>query len=300
MVRPNPVAFFKQSLKSDSYYSDELINIYVLRPIAAVIVWFLYPTRAIPSQVTIGAIVIGLAAACVYTLNSPFAIAAAGLLVTAKDIFDDADGQLARAKHLHSRRGRFLDSIGDCLVNIALFGAVTSVVYRIHPGAATIVLGILSFFGTTLRVSYHVYYQVSFLHLEDRYKLNRITEEITEEDRRGDPVAFRLQQIFLFIYGWQDRLMYRIDRWCRGQKLKAQIPNLKTLSQEKPLSAWYSDRFALRLSGLLGFGTEFALLTLCSLFNELHLYLQLNVYVMNGILAASILYRRMWLADNLT
>ena len=306
MVRPNPVAFFKQSLKSDSYHSDELINIFVLRPIAAVIVWFLYPTRATPSQVTIGAIVIGLAAACAYTLNSPFAIAAAGLLVTAKDIFDDADGQLARAKHLHSRRGRFLDSIGDCLVNIALFGAVTSVVYRIHPGAATIVLGILSFFGTTLRVSYHVYYQVSFLHLEDRYKLNRITEEITEEDQRGDPVAFRLQQIFLFIYGWQDRLMYRIDRWSQGERfqLKSHPDKVGTKPKTQILSelpsAWYSDRFALRLSGLLGFGTEFALLTLCSLFNELHLYLQLNVYVMNGILAASILYRRMWLADNLT
>ena len=304
MPRPSPVTFFKQSLKSESYYADEIINIYLLRPLAACIVWLIYPTRITPNQVTITAIIVGLVAAYTYILDTPAAIAIAGLLVTTKDILDDADGQLARlraetpactkrfgegrhygvqarAKEMYSRRGRFLDSIGDFVVDVAVFGAVTYSVYLTDPSPTTILFGFLSFLGITLRVSYHVFYQVSFFHLEDRYKLNRITEELREEDRRGDPITLHLQQIFLLIYGWQDKLIYRIDYWCRRGK-----------NDEEFLNSWYSDKLGLRLSGLLGFGTEFAVLTICSLFNNLSLYLLLNVVLMNGIWMINILYRR--------
>ncbi|MBI1806142.1 MAG: CDP-alcohol phosphatidyltransferase family protein [Ignavibacteria bacterium] len=286
--RPDPVTFFKQSLKSDAYYADELINIYLLRPVASVIVWLLYPTSVTPNQVTVIAILIGFAAAWTYTVGTPHAIAIAGFLVMMKDVFDDADGQLARAKQLYSRRGRFLDSIGDFVVDVAVFTAITSVVYQQCPSVPMIVSGILSLLGITLRVSYHVFYQASFLHLEDRYKLNRIVEEITEEDRKGDPVALRLQQLFVIIYNWQDRLMYRIDRWCMGKKFNDEL-----------LPTWYSDRFGLRISGLLGFGTELTLLAVCSWLDALPTYLYLNVFLMNGIWLASVLYRRLVLAGNL-
>ena len=281
MKRPSPIVFFKQSLKSQSYYSDEIINIYLLRPLAAMIVWLLYPTRVTPNHVTGLVIIFGLSAAVVYTINTPSAIAVGGILVCVKDIFDDADGQLARAKELYSRRGRFLDSIGDFVVDAAVFSSVTYVVFQSYPTVVTIILGAASLLGITLRVSYHVFYQASFLHLEERYKLNRIIEEVTEEDRKGDPIALRLQIVFNWIYGWQDKFMYRLDRWCRGSTIT-----------EKQFRAWYSDKTGLRISGLLGFGTEFALLTVCSLFNQLHLYLVLNVLMMNGIWSIGIIYRR--------
>lgn len=288
MSRPDPVRFFRQSLKSESYHSDEIINIYLLRPVAAALVWLIEPMGITPNQVTVSAILVGIAAGVVYALTTPLAIAAAGLLVTAKDILDDADGQLARAKGQFSRRGRFLDSIGDLVVDAAIFSGITLAVLESHPGPLTVLLGIISFAGITLRVSYHVYYQVSFLHLEDRYRMNRITEEITEEDRRGDPVALRLQELFLILYGWQDTLMSRIDLWCLGKSPAREL-----------LPVWYSDRLALRLSGLMGFGTELALMTVCSIFDQLYVYLLLNVFLMNGILLASILYRKFILAGNL-
>ena len=202
MPKTDPVTFFKQSLKSDSYYADEIINIYLLRPIAALIVWLVYPASITPNQVTLFAIVLGFSSAIAYFMGTPTALIAAGILIIAKDIFDDADGQLARAKQLYSRRGRFLDSIGDFIVDAAVFGAITYTVHLAQPQFEVLILGILSFAGITLRVSYHVYCQVSFLHLEERYKLNRITEEITDEDRAGDPVALNLQRVFIVIYGW--------------------------------------------------------------------------------------------------
>ncbi|MBI1803598.1 MAG: CDP-alcohol phosphatidyltransferase family protein [Ignavibacteriae bacterium] len=287
MPRPGPATFFKQTLKSDAFYADELINIYLLRPIAAGIVWLLYPTRITPNQVTVAAIVLGIASACAFSLATPAMIALGGVFIMLKDITDDADGQLARAKQMYSRRGRFLDSIGDFFVDVVVFAAITFVVFQSHPGSETILLGFLGLLGVTLRVSYHVYHQASFLHLENRYTLNRIIEEITEDDRYGDPVAFRLQQIFVLIYNWQDKLMERIDRWCMGKNF-----------DERQLPVWYGDRFALRLSGLLGFGTELTLLAVCSWLNALYDYLFFNLILMNGIWASSILYRRFVLRAN--
>ena len=289
MTRPHPIVFFRQSLKSEAYYAYELINIYLLRPLAAGIVWLLYPTSVTPNQVTIAAVVIGFVAAFTYTLNTPVAIAIAGVLVMLKDIVDDADGQLARAKSLYSRRGRFLDSIGDFVVDVAVFAAITKVLYHTRPMVTTIVLGIVSLAGITLRVSYHVFYQVSFLHLESRYGLNRIVEDITEADRHGDPVALQLQKIFTMIYSWQDRLMNRLDCWCMGGTV-----------DENQFPIWYGDRFGLRLSGLLGFGTELTLLAVCSWFDALALYILLNLFLMNGIWLLSMLYRRVVLRMNLS
>jgi len=288
VTRPDPLQFFKDSLKSEASYSDEIINIYLLRPVAAFIVWFLFPTRVTPNQVTIAAIVAGFAAAWAYLGITPGWFVIAGVLVTLKDILDDADGQLARAKQLYSRRGRFLDSIGDVAVNCALFCAITIAVLQSNHTMSIIVLGVLSFLGITLRVSYHVFYQASFLHLEKSYSLNRIIEEVTDADRMGDPVALRLQQIFNVIYTWQDKSISRIDKGCRGREF-----------DENERRNWYGDKAGLRISGLLGFGTELALLSLCSILNRLELYLWLNVLLMNGICLAAITYRKFVLSPRI-
>jgi phosphatidylglycerophosphate synthase len=283
---------YSQSLKSD--FSDELINTYVLRPIADLFVRIVYPTSVTPNQVTIAAIVVGACAAFSFAVGDRLATFLAGILVTLKDLLDSADGQLARAKNLYSRRGRFIDSIGDFVVDVLIFGAITFALYGAEASPYIILFGIAGLLGITLRVSYHVFYHVSYLHLENLYQMNRLLEDIREEDLRSDPVALRLQRIFLLIYAWQDRLMYRIDGWS-----KSELKRSRAADQQEGDRLWYSDRIGLRLSGLLGFGTEFALLTVCSLFNNLELYLRLNLLVMNSIWILTVLYRKLILAPAL-
>ncbi len=274
---------YRKSLKSS--LSDELINTYLLRPLAGLIVWVLYRTPITPNQVTIASTIAGLVAAWLYLKDDAFYTAVAGLCVTLKDVLDSADGQLARAKQQYSRIGRFLDSLGDFLVDVALFGVIGWVLFSSSSDWRMIVLSILGLIGITLRVSYHVFYQTSFLHLEEKYQVNRVTEDITTNDLAGDPVALRLQKAFQFIYGWQDRLMLRLDTWCRRGRTDRDF-----------LSRWYSDPKGLRLSGLVGFGTELFLLMVCSVFNELSLYLILNVFFMSGIALLSVFYRRWFLS----
>ncbi len=274
---------YRKSLKSP--VSDEIINTWFIRPVAGLIVRILYHTPVTPNQLTIASTLVGLVAALVFSRGEPAAVASAGLLVTVKDILDSADGQLARAKQMYSRSGRFLDSIGDFVVDVAVFAAIGWVLWNRTDNGLFGLLAFSGLLGTTFRVSYHVFYQTSFLHRRESYQTNRVTEEVREEDVKGERSALVLQRIFQAVYGWQDRLVLRIDRWCRGW-----------IREEKDLEQWYSNETALRLSGFLGMGTELFLLMLFSIANRVEEYVYFNLLAMNCLLAANILYRKYVLA----
>jgi CDP-alcohol phosphatidyltransferase len=288
---------YRKSLKSD--ISDELINTYLLRPIAGLIVWALYNTPVTANQVTIASTFAGLVAAFFYLKGTSEAFIVAGLLITLKDLLDSADGQLARAKQQYSRVGRFLDSIGDFVVDAAVFSAIGWILYQSSGNWWMLLLALLGLVGISLRVSYHVFYQMNFLHLQKQSANNRLSEEIREEDLKKGGAELVLQRIFQCIYGWQDRLMERVDRWSYGGNFPRPHKNEPRDSSEgsfcepyQRCQEWYSDIISLRISGLLGFGTEFFLLMLCSVLNRLELYLYLNIFLMNGILILCLLYRR--------
>ena len=280
---------YRNSLKSDK--SDEFINTYLLRPIAGIIVRVLYDTPITPNQVTIISILSGMSAAIFYLNGTASAFVVAGLLVTLKDILDSADGQLARAKQQQSRTGRFLDSIGDFVVDTAVFGSIGWTLYTLNDDWLMLFLALLGLIGISLRVSYYVFYQVQFLHIQKQYENNRITEDIQEEDLNKGEFELTLQRIFQIIYGWQDRLIARIDGWSAKETFR-RVPASEQRELSEGCKTWYSDIVALRISGFLGFGTELFLLMVCSVFNQLELYLYLNLFFMNGILIICIMYRR--------
>lgn len=276
---------YSYDLSVKSHVSDELINVYFVRPVAGLLVRALYHTPITPNQVTLAATLSGFTAATLYSLANPTATMWAAAFVMLKDLLDSADGQLARATQKFSRAGRFLDSIGDFLVNLAVFGTIGYVLSVESGSVLHIALASIGFIGITLRVSYHVYYQTSFLHLQRLYPANRVTEEIREEDLRTDRKTLVLQHMFQLLYGWQDRLMVRIDMWCRGR-------GGHTVREQD----WLADRVGLHLSGCLGLGTELFLLTMCSAVNQLTWYLYCNLGLMNALWLANIWYRRKVLA----
>lgn len=268
---------YQQSKKSD--ISDELVNRFLIRPLAGLVVRLLYATPVTPNQVTIAAILAGFAAAVSYAIGSPGAVPLAGALVLLKDLLDSADGQLARARGQFSRFGRFLDSIGDILVNLAIFLAIALALARAGNTVLWSALCFAAFLSLTLRVSYHVFYQTSFLHLQSFYEGNRTTEELQPEDLQQDARTIRLQHIFLFFYGWQDAAMARLDRWSQG-------------GHRLDDASWYGDRVGIRWSGFLGLGTENAVLALFSFFDALPAYLCFNLIVANLAWLGCVLYRR--------
>ena len=73
----------------------------------------LAPTRISADQVTVWALVIGLLAGHLFFYDSALLNAAGLLLFIVSDIFDSADGQLARLRSSSTRFGRILDGISD-------------------------------------------------------------------------------------------------------------------------------------------------------------------------------------------
>jgi phosphatidylglycerophosphate synthase len=265
-----------------SSISDEVINTVLIRPLAALVVRPLYRTPITPNQVTIASTAIGITAAYFYLDGTAAHNIVAGICLTLKDIFDSADGQLARAKQLYSRSGRFLDSIGDFFVNLMAIATISYALAQTSQSPLPVLLGLFGFLSLTLRVSYHVYYQTSYLHIHNAYEMNRLREDIHPEDLRQDQKTLRLQRVFLLLYGWQDRLMERLDMWCRGE-----------LSHDESCNeAWYGDRIGLKISGLLGLGTELFVLMLFSITNNLGWYFYFNLVAMNGVLGFSLWYRK--------
>lgn len=270
---------YESSVKSRT--SDELINTYAVRPAAGLIVRGLYGTPVTPNQVTLAATAAGLAAAALYLQGTPLLTAAAGICLTLKDTLDSADGQLARAKGMFSRAGRFLDSIGDFVVNLAVFAAIGAALARGGAWPAAPVLCLAGFIGISLRVSYHVFYQSSYLHLQNAYTGNRTSEEIRAEDAPEDTLTRGLHRTFLVLYGWQDALIARVDASCRGKAPRGPEAD----------RSWYGDETGVRLSGFLGLGTELFALTVFSLVDRLDLYLLFNALGMNLVLLVCIAYR---------
>src|SRR4051812_2338456 len=123
---------------------NELTCELVFRPLAHAVVRVLAPLRVPPPAVVLACTVTGgLAALLVWQGN----LIAAAILLQAKTVLDNADGQLARATGRVSIFGRYLDSESDLLVDALLFVALGHVTGRPLLAAAgfvalTIVLSV--------------------------------------------------------------------------------------------------------------------------------------------------------------
>ena len=93
----------------------------VFRPLAHLVVLALAPLRVPPPAVVLAAAGFGVAGAVELARGH---LVVAALLVQAKTVFDNADGQLARLTGRVTAFGRYLDSECDLLVDAALFAGL--------------------------------------------------------------------------------------------------------------------------------------------------------------------------------
>lgn len=121
---------------------EELIDLFVHRPLAHLIARAAYPTAVTPDQLTMLSMFVGIAAGwCTWTSLARGAtfLAAGGLLLIASAVVDCSDGQLARMRQSSSRFGRMLDGLVDAIVQAAVIPPVIAhlwLEHRGHPGEA--------------------------------------------------------------------------------------------------------------------------------------------------------------------
>lgn len=92
---------------------EEWTDLHFFRPLGMRLVRALAPTRISADQVTVVALAIGLLAGHLFLYDSYVLNALGLMLFLVSDIFDSADGQLARLRGSSTRFGRILDGISD-------------------------------------------------------------------------------------------------------------------------------------------------------------------------------------------
>ena len=243
------------------------------------VVRLLYPTSVTPNQITVLSLIFGLASAGFYISEIPNALVWGAVFLYGKVFLDNVDGNLARVRGTTSRFGRFLDSLADFLVTVLVYFAVTIVLVRNTGMPEYWVLGLLGLAVCFLQSTFFVFYLVNYTSRVGSYEKNRVDESVTEEDRRGveegqtDPWDLRLQSLFVWVYGWQDKAVEQLDAFCRSL---ARVDDT-----EEALKNWYSDRKFLAWISPLCLCTNNVMLVIFSLLNQLELFMVLLVSLMN-------------------
>jgi phosphatidylglycerophosphate synthase len=179
----------------------------VFRPLAHLVVLALAPLRVPPPVVVLASTAFGVAGA-VELAHGHLVVAA--LLVQAKTVFDNADGQLARLTGCITDFGRYLDSECDFLVDAALFAGLGW--YTGRPVVAA----------------------VGFVALTAVLSVNFNVERLA----RGAPIGWDrsvLGRVYGIVYGWQDRLA---ERFLRGRHDLFTVGALAQLGMSSQLAAF--------------------------------------------------------------
>ena len=234
----------------------------------------LYPTPITPNQITVLSFFVGLLSMGFYVSGRSDSLVWGALFLYGKVLLDNIDGNLARVRGTSSRLGRFLDSLTDFLVTVMIYIGISFYLVRTTEDNGFWFLGLFGLLTCFMQSTFFVFYLVSYTSRVGSYDKNRVDESITEEDQSAaeeNGWSLRLQNFFAWGYGWQDRLIERLDFLSR---------KLARVS-EKEKTSWYGDRCFLTAISPLCLCTNNVMLVVFSLLGQVELFLILLISVMN-------------------
>ena len=113
---------YKSSLKLVEV--EEFFDLFYFRPLAFLLVKSVYNTNYTPNQITETAIIFSVLGGIIFAFGTPTAFVVGALLFMLYNIFDCADGQLARLKGNGSNLGRIIDGFGDYIAGVSVYLAI--------------------------------------------------------------------------------------------------------------------------------------------------------------------------------
>jgi phosphatidylglycerophosphate synthase len=243
------------------------------------VVRMLYPTPITPNQITFLSLAFGLLSFGFYVSGRSDALVWGALFLYGKVFLDNVDGNLARVRGTSSRFGRFLDSLTDFAITVLVYIGISLYLVQTTGDTKIWFLGLFGLLVCFMQSTFFVFYLVSYTSRVGSYDKNRVDESITEEDHAAAEVDesfkwdLRLQTLFVWVYGWQDRLVEKLDLISRKT---ARVPETNEALRE-----WYNDRFFLTAISPLCLCTNNVMLAIFSLLGQLELFLILLITVIN-------------------
>jgi len=192
----------------------------------------------------------------------------AGILLLIKSMLDAADGEIARERNHPSYVGRYLDSVNDFIVNLFLFISIGIVT---NTPAIFVLIALVLF---QLQGSLYTYYYIIKRHQCDGDKTSRIDEkEMPEPYPRDNPKTLKfLHSAFVFIYGWQDDFIHKLD---------------PEVCNTKELPGWF-----MTLTSILGLGFQLLAISIMLFINRIDLIIPVFIFSFTLYGAALITIRK--------
>ena len=262
---------------------EELADLYIVRPLAFLLVKAVAGTNVTPNQLTMLSMTVGVLSGVFYGLGRPSAVVFGAVFLGLSLVFDCADGQLARLKRNGTPLGRILDGVGDYVVSIAVYVGL-AVGLDPGPGRRTAWLLLLAAAGLSNIVHSAAldYYRFRFIERAkgEKHDVEAEYREFRAElDKLKGTSRERLRRSIIRIY---------------VNYLSLQMKLTPARAASRPLSAADRDAFyrtnkaVMRGWTFLGSGTFGILMVVTTLVGRFDLYLWARIVA--GNLLAAVLF----------
>lgn len=234
--------------------------------------------RVNPQHIVLAHTLVGFTAAGILATGSPQMLWLVAVLLWLKTILDNTDGGVARASGRVTGMGRYLDTVMDFWVNVALFLALTAY------GSASLSLGALVVLTLILSLDFNY---------ERLYKILRRPHAAEPVVAVGAPLWLYgiFERFYRYVFAPQDSCITALDAWLFRRVTGIPFKQAPQASQ----LAWH-DLFATASLVNLGLSSQYLLFGLCLLIGNpfwypLSVFVQL-MYVMCVQLLRALRFRR--------
>lgn len=280
---------FSSVLKSRDV--EDPVNLWLHRPLAYGFVAATFRTPITPNQITVLAMLVGIAAGSLWLYGTPWAMIAGGILVWTSAILDGADGIMARAKNMHSDFGRALDGTADAVVAVfTVFPGFTHLWLK-EQNPLHIVLAVPAILSAVIHLWFYDYYKESYLAIvngkSDGNEVDAVKKmaESAKRDGRSWIEQFAVSQMMLPMMLNQQKLM------------TATNPDAKTLRRTPAtpdMIAEFRRNNAAVMKGwsIISLAPHSYLIAICGMFDRLDLYLWIRLVGMNLVFVTLLVMQR--------
>jgi hypothetical protein len=290
-VKKNLFKEFINSLKGIE--AEEIFDLIIFRPLAFLFVKITYSTNITPNQISIIAMILGIIGGYLYGFGYfPF-ILIASVFYLLCNVFDCADGQVARLKKNGTKTGRIIDGFIDYIVSIAVFAGIPyglSSMYQggiitywgnqylhFNPYVYIWLLAILAGISSAAQAMIFDYYRNQWISIVyDKFSsLEDEINEFKEEKERiiNNKSGSKFDLFLINIY-----LKYS------ASQLKIQKQNHNSGNSEVKISKedyYNKNKLLLRMWSFMGSTTHITLCIVCGLFYNLELFLLICLIPLN-------------------
>jgi phosphatidylglycerophosphate synthase len=265
---------------------EETIDIYFYRPLGFIVANMCRIVKITPNTVTVLSIIVGLIGSHLLYYSDLFLNVVGLLLWVIADIFDSADGQLARMINNKSKLGRILDGLAANIIFLSMYLHLYARMVASGSSPWFFIIILAAGFSHSIQSALADYYRNAYL----KFVVDPMKSELESSDdirKEYDAVSIRgnvIRKFLLRIY-----LNYTIEQEAFAknfQKLRLRVS--ETFGNNIP--QWFADEYRrqnkplMKYYAILTTNTRMIVMACCVILNHVPMYFWIELVVINLIM----------------